>query len=371
MGVGTTYGNTVAPATAGQRSVGREVVDISAAATVKSIVWAEQIPVSLKNDIDKIKVDLSEWRNTYSVLQAKKDRLNNINQDQFTMADLCSGGCLDTIAAMRVGFKPLWSSEVDQAMARMYTDLTGNECLGDTFGEAVKAAPRVHYIKTGQPCTSWARSGKQDGVKGDTGWMFIKQSEVILSKMPQSFRLEISDNALNVDGGAAVRLITSKLEGKYVLYQRLMEMWRYGDPSNRKRLFIVGFDSRLGQIAHDFKWPKPSFFEDRVPVGRVIAVSDDEVPEAYWRYDDISEQDRWDNAHRPDRIQVIARAGVGMGPASKPNVIRSWDGLMNGPTALGGGGRGPEILWVSGDPIKRTRLTVPVEFNRAASNPDD
>ena len=44
---------------------------------------------------------------------------------------------------------------------------------------------------------------------------------------------------------------------------------------------------------------------------------------------------------------------------------------MNGPTVLGGGGRGPEISWVSGNPIKRTRLTVPVEFNQAASNPDD
>ena len=111
--------------------------------------------------------------------------------------------------------------------------------------------------------------------------MFIRQAEVILSKMPQSFRLEISDNALNVDGGAAIRAITSKLEGKYALFQRLIEMWRFGDPSNRKRLFIVGFDLRLGQVAHEFKWPKPSFFEAKVPIGRVIAVEDDEVPDSY------------------------------------------------------------------------------------------
>jgi len=53
------------------------------------------------------------------------------------------------------------------------------------------------------------------------------------------------------------------------------------------------------------------------------------------------------------------------------NVIRSWDGLLNGPTTLGGGGRGPELSWKAGQKIKRTRLTVPVEFQRAASLPSD
>jgi len=66
----------------------------------------------------------------------------------FTVAELCSGGGLDTIAALRVGFKPLWSSEIDHAQSRMYSDLTGNKCLGDTFGAAVKTAARVHYLKT-------------------------------------------------------------------------------------------------------------------------------------------------------------------------------------------------------------------------------
>jgi site-specific DNA-cytosine methylase len=350
-------------------------VNLTVAAVVKSITWADQLPQSSNKNREvqeKLKIDLSSWRNAYSVGQAKKDSVNNNkNMEIFTMADLCSGGCLDTIAAMRVGFKPVWSSEIDQAQARMYKDLTGNECLGDTFGAAVKNADRVHYIKSGQPCTDWARSGNGKGASGETGWMFVKQTEVILSKMPQAFRLEISDNAVNVNEGQAVKLITAALEAKYALYQRLIEMWRFGDPSNRKRLFIVGFDLRLGQVAHDFKWPKPSFYEDNVPVGRVIAVNDDEVPKAYWRHDAVNELEHWNNFGRADKIQVIARQAVGMGPASKPNVIRSWDGLLNGPTTLGGGGRGPELLWISGEPIKRTRMTVPVEYNRAASNPDD
>jgi hypothetical protein len=249
------------------------VVSLTVAAVVKKITWADQLlpnknervvtaaPSDQESDQrvvtaaqEKLRKDLFTWRNAYSVLQAKKDSiLNKNNNDLFLMADLCSGGCLDTIASMRVGFKPIWASEIDRAQARMYKDLTGYECLGDTFGTAVKNAVRVHYIKSGQPCTNWARSGKGDGIQGETGWMFVKQTEVILNKMPQAFRLEISDNALNVDKGKAVKLVTQQLEAKYALYQRLIEMWRFGDPSNRKRLFIIGFDLRLGQVAHDFK----------------------------------------------------------------------------------------------------------------------
>jgi site-specific DNA-cytosine methylase len=344
----------------------------SVAMAVNQIACIEPNADAESGDIENMKIELSLWRNTFSVERARRDCVENKNrEDMFTVAELCSGGCLDTISALRVGFKHMWSSEIDTAQSRMYRDLTGNKCLGDTFGAAVKSAARVHYLKTGQPCTDWARSGKSLGSKGDTGWMFVKQTEIILSKRPQVFRLEISDNAPNVNAGKDVDAVITALSDKYVIYKRMIEVWRFGDPSNRKRLFIVGVDKRLGQVSHDFHWPKPSFDGERVPTARTIAVKDSEIPDSYWRHDDVNEQEVWDHGERADRIQVIARQGVGMGSAAMPHIIRSWDGLLNGPTSLGGGGRGPELDWQSGKPLKRTRLTVPVEFNRAASNPDD
>ena len=100
----------------------------------------------------------------------------------------------------------------------MCKDLTGNDCLGDTFGAAVKNAARVHYIKSGQPCTNWSRSGDCAGSKGETGWMFLAQTKVILSKMPQAFRLEISVNASTVNEGKDVKQVVSELGVKYVIY---------------------------------------------------------------------------------------------------------------------------------------------------------
>ena len=60
-----------------------------------------------------------------------------------------------------------------------------------------------------------------------------------------------------------------------------------------------------------------------------------------------------------------------MGPARLPRSIQSWDGLLNSPTSLGGGGRHPELDWTTGSKICRTRLTTPKEFVKAASLPDD
>ena len=329
------------------------------------------------SDFTKRKTELSEWRNAYSIEDARRESKKNksegdqnnsteLESDQFTQADLCSGGCLDTLAAMRAGFTPIWGSEVDKSQSRMYENLTGGKCLGDTFGSAVADAVRIHYLKSGQPCPNWARLGNQLGEEGETGWMFVWQTQVILDKLPQCFRLEISDNAVNVQGGDGVRKVREALEEKYVLYERTIQMWRYGDPSNRKRLFIIGFDKKMGQAAHEFKWPRPSFDEKSVPVARLIGVADREVPESYWRYDKVIEQAEWEWADRPDKIQVINRRARGCGPAKNPNTTRSWEGLHNGPTALGGGAKSTEINWKSGQHIARTRLTVPIEFGKGS-----
>ena len=220
-----------------------EIRVLAAARVIKSITEPERAGNTNSHTVEKLKQDLSCWRNTHSVKTAQQwCKSNSDSDDLFTMADLCSEGCLDTLAAIRVGFKPEWSSEVDPAQSRMYSNLTGKVCLGDTFGAAVSAAPRVHYIKSGQPCTDWSSSGHCGGGEGMTGWMFIRQTEVILSKMPQIFRLEISDNAQNVDEGKAILMVVSALESKYVIYQRLIEVWKFGDPSNKKLIFIVGID---------------------------------------------------------------------------------------------------------------------------------
>ena len=210
-------------------------------------------------NVSPLTLQLTKWRREYTIQMAKSQnrarQVNTNDTQDWTVGILCSGGCLDTITAIRTGFRVIWGSEINVEQTKMFEDLTGAKCLGDTFGSAVASAESVKYLKSGQPCVNYARSGNGKGEEGDTGWMFVKQAEVILKVSPWCFCIEISDNATNVNGGSEVKKLKAMLGVKYVIRTALLELWRYGDPSNRKRLFMIGFKLELGQAAYEFEWP--------------------------------------------------------------------------------------------------------------------
>ena len=314
---------------------------------------------------------LTKWRRAFSIERAKTYARQRSKND-FTCAILHSGGCLDTIAAIRAGFKPIWGSEIHEQQAKMFSDLTGAQCLGDTFSKAVQTAASVQYIKSGPPCTNYSLSGDKMGAMGKTGWIFVQQADIILHHLPKAFCLEISGNTPKINNGRELSELRERLCTRYVVYGQVLKMWHYGDPSNRERLFLVGFLRTLGQIVFDFKWPVPDFCEsESVPTARIIAVDDDMVPEGYWRNNTIEVKDQLQySTVDTHKINVIAKLGNGMGYSENPHAVISWDGLLNGQTTYNGGAQRPSVNWKGGQEIHHTRLTVPIETVRAASLDD-
>ena len=343
-----------------------------------NVRWAEPLTESFANkdriytmdqDLLDQQKQLEEWRNSFTIQLAKQIQRTKGNS-KYSMAVFCSGGCLDTLAGIRAGFKAVWSTEINSRQAKMFEDLTRGKCLGDAFGSAVSRADRVTYIKSGQPCPDYTSSASKLGAQGETGWMFVKQVDILTELEPWAICLENTNNATSINDGDEVNAVVNALEEAYVVYVRSIQVWRQGDPSNRTRLFIIALHKDLGQAAHEFTWPADVYNEATAPIARLIAVPDAEVPEKYWRYDKIKERYVWQNQGF-HKIQVISRKGVGMGHSDNPHSIQSWEGLLNGPTTLGGGGRRVELDWNSGQPISRTRMATPVEYCRAASQCDD
>ena len=183
--------------------------------------------------------ELNFWRNEFNIQKAKSTCLELKKNDGsseyiWTMAVLCSGGCLDTIAGIRAGFNPIWGSEINAQQAAMFEDLTGGVCLGDTFGDKVSNACKVKYLKSGQPCPNFARSGNHLGSSGESGWMFVEQAEVILKLLPWAFCLEISDFASAVNNGSEFNQLRARLEGEYVIHEKLISVWWFGIPQIAK-----------------------------------------------------------------------------------------------------------------------------------------
>ena len=182
-----------------------------------------------------------------------KDACRN-SESEFTCAVLCSGGCVCTLASIRAGFKMIWGTEIcpehqstcsqqqedlicscnGNTQQRMWEDLTGAPCLGNTFTSTEKynAVDDPDYLTSGQPCPNYSLSGNRKGEDGETGWMFVQQTKIIIKKQPKIFRLEISDYAIEVNGGSEVNKVIAHLNTKYHVQWKIIKVRSYGDPTN-------------------------------------------------------------------------------------------------------------------------------------------
>ena len=143
-------------------------------------------------------------------------------------------------------------------------------------------------LVSGQNCEDYAasgpvNSGKPCGAQGETGWMFVKQVDPILTLRPKAFMLEMTSNAVNVNEGREVREVCSRLSEHYYVHKvDRVQTSKYMDVSNRSRLIIVGFDKViLGEYGKNFQFPNYITGDDYYPIALDVAIPDEQVPEKY------------------------------------------------------------------------------------------
>ena len=324
-----------------------------------------------------MKTLLAEFRSENSVRKVREACANSL--PTFSVLELATGGCLDSIAAILSGFRHLGGTEdvsrpLGRLKARLFEDLTGERCLGDTtaWKEWISCVKQeVDYLKAGQPCPDYSSAGSGLGAGGQNGGeLFVKQLEPILALNPKVVRLEMVPNALHVNGGAEVALVKSTLSKHYHVHESVLECWRHGDPSVRQRLFIVALRRDLFS-EEDWTWPEQVLDETCYPIARDIAVPDSDVHPRYRRSGSIITYKEPDPV-QPGRIQHVGFAGdperpEGMGSCKNPPRVTSWDGGFPTQLSTNGGTCRPLLEWRQGWPIVETRMTVPTETLRAAS----
>lgn len=324
------------------------------------------------SDVSKYKtaIELAVWRDQFNMSVAKQQCQRR--QPAYSMAVWSSGGCCDTMAGIRSGFIPIWGTEINTWMAKMWEDLTKTPCLGDTFAIDMRRQRRPILLKSGQPCPDFSSCplyvSSRQGVDGTTGWQYVKQCDQILALSPVCFVLEMVANVIN--HGDVVNRVLQSLSVQYHCHARVLRCAEYGDPSNRERLFIVGFHRvDVGDIGANFEWPVPLFDEVNYHCARDVAVPDDQVPAQYWLHDFVPPVR--DQTATPMQINVVGSLAPGMGFSERPHKAQGWDGIMPTQTTHNGGGRRVTLAWQPGQPIVETRLTTPVETVRIASLPED
>ena len=325
----------------------------------------------------KVQRVLNSLRESHTVEEARQHYASSL--PSYTVLELATGGGLDSLAAAYAGFRHLGGTEdisrvLGAAKARLFEDLTGAPCFGDTraWKDWVHLiSNEVDYMKSGQPCTDYASLGKRQGRHGSKGGdLFLLQLKIIEHLKPKIVRLEMVPTALDVNEGYEVKMVLETLSSTYHVNPDILTCWKYGDPTARQRIIIVGLRRDLYKT-NMWEWPDPICDESFYPIARDIAVPDSEVPPNYWRHDTPLTYDNI-KVPAPGLLMHIGYAGDPNQPneagfSDKPNNIQGWDGNLSTQMATNGGSRRPACSWLPGEPIGDTRMTVPIESCRAAS----
>ena len=328
---------------------------------------ADRFSFSCRSDSD-VRSDLKRFRDRYPIQKIRQ--LYSDKKPAYSCAVLAFGGMLCTIASMIAGFFPRWGSEIDVQHQKMWKDLCPDSPVyPDAFNDIPKSASRVTYMTSGFPCIEYSPRGSNLGMFGkETGWMFPKQVTIILNHKPIAIRLEQTDNCLYINGQAEINFIVDALSECYHLHHAVVETWRYGDVTNRKRWILIGFLKDVcGEHGRSFCFPMPSHDESNAPCAMHIAVPDAHVPDEYWRRQYVDPHFVPYHDPQPGKLHLLAKTGTGMGWSGWPHAIYTWLGLLNTQVTTNGGGRRPPLTWWFNEPLIWTRMTVPTETMHAAS----
>ena len=296
----------------------------------------------------------------------------------YTIFEQATGGCLGTISAGITGFRHLGGTEdtdtvLGATKAKMFTDVTNARCFGSARNWKAWVhliTEQVHYYKAGMPCPDYAALGKRMGYRGKKGGdLFVDQIDLIDHLKPYVVCLEMVPTALKVNQGWEIKTVLESLSKEYKVTSEVIQCWRYGDVSTRERIMIIGLRKDIFTDV-DWEYPDHVFSEDMYPVARDIAVPDSEVPEEYWRTTTVHQYPK--TKPRPGKLHHVGYAGDPdlpkvAGHSQCPYNIQGWDGNLATQMGTNGGSQRPALLnpdgteWMPGDPISRTRLTVPTE----------
>lgn len=121
------------------------------------------------------------------------------------------------------------------------------------FIDGKKYTGNVDILVGGSPCQSFSTYGKKQGFEDTRGTLFFFYANLIQTIRPKVFIYENVPGLKTHDKGNTwnrIQEIFKELD--YDIYDAVLNASDYGLPQNRERVFVVGFDRRLGITDYAF-----------------------------------------------------------------------------------------------------------------------
>ncbi|MEQ9149823.1 MAG: DNA cytosine methyltransferase [Cytophagales bacterium] len=151
-------------------------------------------------------------------------------------------------------------SEWDDKAKITYEANFGEVPFGDITLEGTKKyiPDGFDILCAGFPCQAFSIAGKRGGFNDTRGTLFFDVAEIIRRKRPKAIFLENVKGLFNHRSGRTLATILNVLRNDldyFVPEPKIINAKDFGTPQNRERIYIVGFDKKLG--ISEFEYPEP------------------------------------------------------------------------------------------------------------------
>jgi DNA (cytosine-5)-methyltransferase 1 len=183
----------------------------------------------------------------------------------FTVAGLFAGiGGLERGLGLAGGHPELLCEWWEPAQAVLADRFPGVDIAGDV--RDLRSLPKVDVVTAGFPCTDLSQAGRTTGIRGHQSGLVGEVFRLLRRRRVEVLVLENVRNMLALDGGEAMRYVTSELEVLgYRWAYRLVDSRFTGVAQRRQRVIFVAardLDPRGVLFADDAGEPSVQRYED-------------------------------------------------------------------------------------------------------------
>jgi DNA (cytosine-5)-methyltransferase 1 len=164
----------------------------------------------------------------------------------FKFIDLFAGLGGFRLALESLGAKCVFSSEIDEHVAKVYEQNFGDKPAGDITKIEASDIPDHDILCGGFPCQPFSIAGQKKGFDDARGTLFFDIMRIVDAKKPRVVFLENVANLASHDNGKTFDVISNMLdEAGYHIFCGVLNASDYGIPQARKRYYIIAYYSHV------------------------------------------------------------------------------------------------------------------------------
>jgi DNA (cytosine-5)-methyltransferase 1 len=207
----------------------------------------------------------------------------NSESNKLRFIDLFCGIGGFRLAADSLGWKCVFSSDIDMECQRAYEANFGEKPAGDIKQVSADEIPDHEILLAGFPCQPFSICGEQRGFSDTRGTLFFEIARIIEDKKPAAFILENVKMLVGHDNGKTFSRIIDVLQLlKYTVHHRVLNALDFGLPQKRERVFIVGFRDNI-----HFSFPQGGR-----PMRPLTEILEKDVPEKHFASEEVQRKRR-------------------------------------------------------------------------------